>query len=262
MGFGILDEVRYLLISQYYSWKAYLTYRMLFAASMLSNVVSFATQILSITVIYTVSTGIPGWNYLQLLFLSFLSSLTFTVLSYFNMYDLPRQLRRGRYDAFLSKPVSMELLFFSPPSGTGMPLGAVISAFLLVYVASLLGFSPMWLLMFLPLYLLGLIALLFVVTVIAVLAYLFIKSGNFINNVLNLLSSTSKYPLSIYGAFPQLLLSILLPVGIATYYPAELLLGRIGTPVYAGFLLFSIAIIVVSHYLIHKLMERYTGGGG
>ncbi len=262
MSLGIADELRYLVVSQYYTMKAYLTYRVRFLASLLSTGVGFATQILAITVIYTVSSGVPGWSYLQLLFLSFLSSLTFTFLGYFNIYSLPGMLRRGRYDGFFSKPVSMEALFFSPPSNVGMPIGIVFSAVLLAYVASLLGLSWMWLLMFLPLYLLGLIALLFLVTVVAVLAYLFVKSGNFINNVLELLSTTSKYPLNIYGIFPQLLLSILLPVGIATYYPAELLLGRIGIPVYAGILLFSAAVIIVSRYLIHKLMERYTGGGG
>ncbi len=258
----IPSELRYFVYSQFYGWKSLLMYRFQVAVFIVNNLVSFAFTIITLGVIYQISSGVPGWTYYQLLFLSFLSSLTFRFVSYVNLSGLPRLLRQGNFDPYFAKPVNTLLLFFSPPSTPLSPIGVAISAILVIYSASLLHFSSIWVVLFLPLYFLGVAALLLFIAMLAVLSYFFMKSGGFISNVVNLLGQTSQYPLNIFGLIPQAIFSILVPVGIASYYSASLLLGRISLQDYLVLVVLALGIILVCRYLIYRLMRGYSGGGG
>lgn len=259
---SVSGGIRYLAYSQYYAWKSFFIYRLQAFISLVSSVVSLLTSVLAITVIYDISSGIPHWSYYQLLFLSVLSNLTFSIISYFNFYYIPRALRQGDLDAYFTKPVGLILLMMSPLNATIFPISVITSTVFLAFIVTHLVVRPASLAFFVLLYIAGLAALLMFLTMLAVLSYRLIKSGTFINRMANLLNRAGQYPLSIYGLTTQALLTLAIPVGIAAYYPAETLLGRIDPIYYLLFLFVALVFAIFSRLSIHRLMRGYSGGGG
>ena len=80
--------------------------------------------------------------------------------------------------------------------------------------------------------------------------------------MINTLSVVGSYPLSVFGTIIMLLFSILVPIGIAVYYPAELIFGKINVVFSLAIILFSLAVAFVSYKLFYVLMRHYTSGGG
>jgi ABC-type uncharacterized transport system permease subunit len=258
----LIDSIKYILFSQYYGWKSFFIYRLQASISIASAIVSIATNVLTISVIYNVSTGIPGWDYYHLLFLSLVSGLTISLISYFNFYSIPKFLREGNYDAYFTKPIGMLSLMVSPLNVVSSPAQILGLSALLAYVCFLIGFQVQYAALFLVMYAIGVCSFLMFLTMLSVLSYLVLKSGTFINRMFNLLGRVGQYPLPIYGITMQAVFSLAIPVGIAVYYPAEAFFGMIDLASSLYVMLFAIAIALVSRTLLYKFMRGYSSGGG
>jgi ABC-2 type transport system permease protein len=259
---GIEDSVRYILVSQYYGWKSFFIYRLQAVISLISTAVYMTTSILTIVVIYSVSTGIPGWDYYHLLFLSLLSGLTISMVGYFNFYNIPRLLREGNYDAYFTKPIGKLSLMLCSPNAVSSPTGIVATAALLCYVGSIIGFQIQNALLFLGMFAVGLAAFLLFLTMLSVLSYRLIKSGTFINRMANLVGKAAQYPLPIYGIAIQSVFSVMIPVGIAVYYPTEAFFGTISPTVCVYAVIVGVAVALLSRMALYRLMQGYSSGGG
>jgi ABC-2 type transport system permease protein len=258
----LIDSIRYLIVSQYYGVKSFFIYRLQALISISSAIVSIVTSVLTITVVYSVSTGIPGWDYYHLLFLSLLSGLTIAIISYFNFYNIPKFLREGTYDAYFTKPVGMLSLMLSPLNVVSSPASVVSLAAVLLYVGSVIGLSLKYVVLFAVAYAAGTVSFLMFLTALSVLSYRLVKSGTFINRLTNLLGRVDQYPLPIYGVAMQSVFSLLIPVGIAVYYPAQVFMGSVDAVSYVALLAAALAVAVVSRSVLYRLMKGYTSGGG
>ena len=100
------------------------------------------------------------------------------------------------------------------------------------------------------------------ILMVTVVSYILFKSGDFIDDMKNMLGGLGQYPLSVYGILGQLIFTILIPIGIAYYYPAEVLFGFVGIEGTIAELLLSIVIILVSRKIIYEVLNGYSSGGG
>ena len=115
---------------------------------------------------------------------------------------------------------------------------------------------------FLGIVAIGTYALMMFLLMLTVLSYHLFKSGMFMEGLIGTLSVVGSYPLSVFGTILMLLFSVLVPIGIALYYPAELIFGKTNIAFSLAIILFSIAIVFVSYKLFYVLMCNYTSGGG
>jgi len=125
-----------------------------------------------------------------------------------------------------------------------------------------LHLSLAYIITFLGIVAIGTYALMMFLLMLTVLSYHLFKSGMFMEGLIGTLSMVGGYPLSIFGTMIMLLFSVLLPIGMAVYYPAELIFGKISIVFSIATILFSIAIAFVSYKLFYVLMRNYTSGGG
>ncbi|VVB77393.1 ABC-2 family transporter protein [uncultured archaeon] len=260
---GLKREIKFFITCQRYNWLSFLAYRMQAFVWLSLNALFILYGILTVTIIYGVSSGISGWSYYQMLFLIGTTGITVNAVWYLcNPNGLVRQLRSGKLDSTFLRPYSRLNIMLSASGNVDNSTTAISSLIMMAYAASKIGVDAAGMLLYAALMAAGISAFVLFVMALSVLAYLLIRGANFVNGVLNFMSSSSKYPLSIFGFAGQLIFTLLLPIGIASYYPAEFVLGRLSLS--SAALVFVLALLVgaASYVLFHKFMKGYVGGGG
>lgn len=259
----LVRDIKFFLLSQVYHWKGFLFYKTQASVWMVYSLMSLVYSFVTISVIYEASSGIAGWNYYQMLFLSATSSIVLNVMMYVLDPDAINQmLRTGGMDLYLVKPYGRATIFLS---ATGRPssLALIAGAFIMLFYAiANIGFNPLYFISYVVLMVLGTIAFVLFALMLTLLTYHLLKSRETMHSLLSFVEKTARYPLPVYGIMGQLLFTLVLPLGIASYYPAQAFLFGISAERFIEVVIVSLTISVVSYLLFNKLMQYYTSGGG
>ncbi len=259
-----MDNLSYFLLCQKYHWKSFFVYRLQGSIWFLVGLFSVVSTYLPITIIYNVSSGIPGWSYLQLLLLANTAGFVVGSVWYFIIpWFIVKGMRTGELDKYLLRPYGKMTCILSGYGGNiSGTLGILGALAIVLYVLITLNVALASIVLFFLNVIFGIFALTMLFLLITVLAYLALGSAQFTNSLLNLSWSANGYPLNIYGIGIQLFFTVFIPVGIASYYPAEMLLGK-ANPVFEIPILFvSIAIIIISKIGFDTFIKKYSSGGG
>ncbi|MCL5011415.1 MAG: ABC-2 family transporter protein [Candidatus Marsarchaeota archaeon] len=260
---SIKKNFNIILSSQRYNWLSFLIYREQSAVWLLVFSFSSLAGFINISVIYNISNGIPGWNYYQLLALSGLSNLMINIVWYFiSPGRVVWHMRNGNFDQILTKPCNplvLTLSRYGEQSAIGGVAGAII---LIAYSLSHVQLSILPFIEALLLFSIGAITFVFFVLFIAVLSYVLFKAGQYLNWFISIANHASQYPLPVYGVLGTVLLTIVIPVGFASFYSAQAIFSTINPP--SAFLIFILSILL--SYLLYKtsfwLLNFYSSGGG
>ncbi len=261
---SILDSVRFYIASQYLAWKTLLSYRMSSILWLIYSSFNTIYTFVFITLVYTVSNGIIGWNYYQMLILSSSATLAISIIYYhIEPYAIISRMRNGKYDFLFTKPYGLVTIMLSTSGGSVTELSGVISSLIIFfYAASKLNLSIIQLSLFFILFFIGLFAILLFLLMITVLSYYAIKSGQFINSLVGLISTAANYPLNIYGPILSLFFTVFIPIGLAIFYPASIIFGKITIFSSVLVIVLSVIISIVSYKLFYFIIKRYSSGGG
>ncbi|MGC8537510.1 MAG: ABC-2 family transporter protein [Candidatus Micrarchaeia archaeon] len=259
---SIARDMRIFALMQRYMWKEVLVYRtsalfLLFAVS-LGPLINFTF----ITIIYTVSSGISGWSYYQLLLLGGVSSTAISIMYYFvQPWGLTNLMKEGGLDIYLTRPYSPYLTVLAlgnPYSLSGAGTGIIIIIYSMVH----LGMTFLQITEFIVMLALGLAVLVTFMVIFSLGVYKLMRSANWTHSLINIFNEFASYPLTIYGVLGVFVLSFVIPVGIATYYPVAILSGKLGTPTLAGMAAISIVFIYIFKRLFYRELEDYTSAHG
>jgi ABC-2 type transport system permease protein len=261
---GFLDDFSYFLVSTYYYSKAFFFYRLQSVFYLMQNFITVIVTLVSVSVVYSISSGFAGWSYYQMLFLTNLSGLTFGIVAFIaNPGALPRTLREGKLDAYMVRPYGAFTLILANTGAASALFSTILGSILiLAYVALQLQLTATSLLLFIPLYFAGVAAFVIFLETLGVLSYHLVRSGTYMKEGLKSLTTLAKYPFSIYSFPIQLAFTLLVPVGIAYYYPSQAFFGRIGLPLYLAFLSAAMALVFIFYLAFRYLMRFYESGGG
>jgi ABC-2 type transport system permease protein len=217
--------------------KILMEYRVNFLIGATSTIFVQAAGLLAVWVVMNQIPDLDGWSLPEILLIYGLLTLAKSINHMFadNLWTLGRDyIRTGTFDRFLVRPVSPLFHLLADRfchDGIG---NFLVGLFLVLYAAPRLGIA--WTLPS--------------VTYLTVM----VISGGFIFIALNLITSVSgfwlmdsvpvtrvvfemhefaKYPLTIYPRAIGVLLTLLIPYGFASFYPASYLLGREVAPALA-----------------------------
>lgn len=216
--------------------------------------------------IYSNSSGIPGWSFPEFLLMSgtflFAQGIAWTAVG-----GLPEKIiykvQNGTYDADLIRPIRPLLLAtakaFVFDNIPNILVGAVIISYSLIKMGwtfniwNSLGFASLILLAVLFFTTLDIIA--------SALAFLATKTYTILN-IFEEFTGAGKNPLTIYGVTGKILLTFVFPVGIAAFYPAEALLGRLSAIGFIEITIASLTFFGFSLLLWTLAIKKYTSAGG
>jgi ABC-2 type transport system permease protein len=245
-------------------WKEMLVYRLQMLVWLFGSIFSTISGFVIVTVIYGVSSGIPGWSYFQLLALTSIANIAGGFLAYYvSIYGMVQKMRTGGIDMMLTKPVNpviyILMLFASQQSSPQIASGTIM----LLYSLYHLPIAPAALLMFLPTFALGLLVVILFGLAFGLVLYVVFKEGRFGYWFLDSLQQATNYPLKIYGGVGVAIFTVLVPFGVAIFYPAELLLGKISAPSIVAIIGFEILLVVLFYKFSMWVIEnKYVSGGG
>jgi ABC-2 type transport system permease protein len=245
-------------------WKSVLVYRLQAIIWGSASVTSTITGFVIVTVVYSVSSGIPGWSYFQLLALTSLANITGGVFTYcVSIYSTVKSMRNGKLDVFLTKPLNPVMYtisaFSSRQAATAIAGGVLMLCYSLLHLS--VGLPQVA--YFLVTFLLGIILAVMFGFAFGMLMYVLFKNGRFGYSLLQSLQNATSYPLSIYGTFGVALFTVVVPFGVAVSYPAEILLGKL--PPLAGLAIIAFEVLLtlgLYKFSMWVLNNRYESGGG
>ena len=260
---GILGEIRYVLLCKRCSLNAYAVYRGQFILWLAYAIIGVFFTYASISIIYGISSGIPGWNYYQMLALSATSTMLLGFVEIFVFLNAVNwQLLDGVYDIYFTMPYSKLGVILARSGSFNTSIGSILGGILMfAYAIMHLNIAISSLLGYLVLFAFGFFGFLVFYAMLGVALYHAAKSRNTGYAARHVLQSASTYPISIYGLSGQLFFSLLLPVGFAYYYPTEVLLHS-SPYVFLFSLAGSVIVGFVSYNLFNVLIKKYTGAGG
>ena len=257
------ENISYFLTAQYYQWKSLFIYRLQAVIWMVYGSFSVINAYIAVTVIYNVSSGIAGWTYYQVLMLAAVTSILMNIVIYLiDAGNLIWRMRSGAIDPYLTKPYSQLMVIMSNFSNNEQLVGIVSGMALFAYAASQTYIGLQSLAGFIILFALGSVAVVLFFLALSVLAYHIFKSGMFIGRMMNLASSVGRFPLTVYGLVGQAIFSILIPVGLAYFYPSQVFFGRFSAPGFALVAAAALLLAYASRKLFYRLMRGYTSGQG
>lgn len=216
--------------------------------------------------IYSVSSGIPGWSFEEFLLLTgtftLVSGVNYTFLAGITWESIEK-IWQGRYDADLIRPVRPLALAtataFNTDNIPNIFFGAIVVGFALMklgWAFNAISLASYFLL-------LGLAILFFYSLDIIVTALAFLVTKSWVlMNILDEITSIGRNPISVFGATGMIFLTFIFPVGLAAFYPASAILGRLSTVAIVELAIIAFAFFGISLLLWSFAIKKYTSAGG
>jgi len=232
---------------------------------LLYSAIAVINSFIAITIIYNVSAGISGWSYYQMLLLAASTNIVMGVSAIFASnggWAIITKMRSGGIDPYLVRPYTTLAVMLSN-FGDVEQLSAVAGGLIMfAYAALNLRISLASFLIFAVLFSLGLSVFVMFTMMITIVVYYIFKSGHFLFELNDIISNAGRYPLKVYPLLGQVVFSLLLPIGIASYYPSAAMLSEASPVGVAEVAIVSVLLFWISHRLFYSLMKKYTSGGG
>ncbi len=260
---NFLDGLHAVYLGQLFGWKSFLYYRLQFIFYLIYAAAAPLASFLFIYVIYHVTVGIPGWSFYQLLFLSGMVGMLSALVPYIcSSSGMVNGLRYGYFDLYLTRPYSAFTALMANFSDTTGMMYVVDQLALVIYAGAHLTVTALGVIMTAITFILGTILVVMLFQIIILFSYRVLRSSGVVNNFFNTLTTFAGYPLSLYGFTGTVFLTLVVPIGFATYYPTELFSGKVGVAAFLYALVFSAILIFVFYKIISVKLRGYVSAMG
>ncbi len=260
---GIFRNLKMYNASQKVLWKDITIYRAQFIVWIFVFMMSTVASVVTITIIYDVSSGVAGWSYYQVLVISSLANIMIGVVFYnISPQRLARSMRDGQFDQRIFKPYNPIVTMLSL-YGTKTSVGSIISGALVFgYAAYMAHISAIALFEMLLIFAFGVVSLIMFILMVTVLSYVLFNGAEYMQWVSNIASRAAQYPLTIYGLPGTLLFTVGFPIGLAAFYPSALAFGKIAPESVMLVIAIEAFMTAVYYYACKRLTKKYRSGGG
>jgi ABC-2 type transport system permease protein len=214
--------------------------------------------------------SLNGWTYPQIAFLYGISLLShsISILLFIQTWGIERMVRRGAFDRFLVRPISVFYQFcidyINPIGFTDMIPGLII----FIYGCNIVHFQLTFINVVKVLLVLFGAALIrgASYTILGSVAFWTKSSSSLISMVHTVFERTTYYPLSIYPLAIQIIFTFILPFGFISFYPACDFLGQdTGFHLPIGFALWTpvvgILLEIIAVFIFNRGLKKYESAG-
>lgn len=245
-------------------------YRGAFLLGVIAQMVGYGASYLVIWLTLQKFENIGGWNWPEIAFLYSLNLLTYAIgasFAYTPMIELETHVQQGTFDPILIRPRDSFLTLLAQMFNVGYVSHILLAGSILVWSATQLEISwPIWRFIFLVLSILsGSLIQAALLTFIGSLSLIIVRTDVLFRFYYSM-SDFVNYPISIFGAAIQVLLTFVIPFAFTNFFPAAVLLGK-----NAGVMPAEIAwvtplvgpiLMYLAYVTFGACTNRYQGAGG
>jgi ABC-2 type transport system permease protein len=233
-----------------------LAYRADTVMNILLNIMWLGWELLSLSIIFSNTETIAGWGFGELVALLGVFRLVHTLMAAIiwpNTERFNQSIRDGSMDYNLLQPVSSMFLVTFSRITVWRAWDLVLAIVLIVVGVNLSGgtTTPPDILTFILLTISGAIVIYSLWIVLIALTFWFTKFDNNVT-ILQALFDAGRYPVTVYPAWLQIIVTFIIPIAVATTVPLQALRGEL-TP--ASVLLF-LAVAGISFLIASQVWKR------
>lgn len=219
------------------------------------------SMLVFLATIFSKINNLGGWSAWEIVFLTGVHEMIFlltwaTIMP--NLRNLVNDVRTGRFDQVLLKPISPRFLSSFKMTDFTV-IGSVLNVlFIFFFSLSRISFehSLIKLIGFFLFLCFSYLIAYFVYFICASLSLFFINSRTLLDIVFEL-TETDRYPAEIYPIALKAFLTIFLPILFFAYFPTAFLLGKISAIYILYALLVAVVLGFVSHIVWHRGLRSY-----
>jgi ABC-2 type transport system permease protein len=245
---------------------AEMVYRWNFLFKMIGIILVDIFTPIMVIIIYSLTNGIPGWSFYEFILLTaiFITVMgiwhaLFSGISWLTTFLV----QHGEFDNILVRPYNT--LVYLMTRGVDIEgFGEVLAGIIIMLFAISKLSTPIALINVFYMMAVVLLALIFTFSmsvIVASLSIRFVKASS----LLDLFYHTSdfgKYPIVIYGASGVFFFTFIVPFGLAAFYPAQALLGKLPFDLFLKLAGVTIVILFLSLKFWNHSLKLYSSAGG
>jgi ABC-2 type transport system permease protein len=265
----VLKRLRYyarihvMITSQYL--KARMQYRADFIIGVFGGVISNITGILVFVVLFTSIPQLAGWDFNEILFMFSFYLLAGSLLApfFWGVWWLTGSVRSGDFIIYYFRPLNIMFYFMSSMCDY-KAFGVIVGAMSCLVYASI-QLKLVWTfgrLILLATTLFSATLVLTALLIISSCAAFWIVDSNPLMGFIMRVRNVAQYPLDIFNRSFQVVFTYLIPLGFASYYPAQLFLRPNEAPLLAYLSpAVGVALFALAYWVWTQGVNRYSGTG-
>ena len=255
----MLMAVKNQLKISFLSIKYALMKEMLNKVSFISNIVFMilnnASFILEWVIFYSLRDNFGGYTFKMVLLLWGISASTYGFAHFIfkNAFNLHETITNGKLDSYLVQPKNV-LLSSITTSVEPSAIGDLLYGYIMLL---LYGFTIKRFLLFTLFTILGGCVITSLAVILSSLSFWFNKADVIADTGNGLVTSFATYPDSIFKGFVKVLLYTIIPVGITTYIPVQVL---INFNIYSFLIILGVSFIfiILAFFIFFRGLKRYS----
>lgn len=221
---------------------------------------------LIILLIYTYSSGVPGWAFEHFILLIGTLELTTGIGKFLFIefpFDVVDAIREGEFDLYLLKPYN-PLTFLSL---TGVDLDSIINVIIgliliiFAFIKLELTLLSINTLIFILLVFFGVVFLHAAMILIAAIAVIAVKSFALFDLFFKIFDIV-RYPITIYTPEIRFFLTFLLPIAVTSFYPAQALMSGLSLKTILSVCIPLLFFWTASVFIWKIALKKYSSAGG
>lgn len=215
--------------------------------------------------IVQVSGEIGGWSkyelYVLLSVFTLVDAFTWSFF-YQNMKLYTRSVFSGEMTQLLTKPVDTQFFLMVFENGLSNLVRILLGTGMLIWSLNKLQYTPSFsqLLLFIITFIASVLFLYFFWFILSTFSFWVDKLDN-INEIIPSIRRVWQVPRSVYTGIVSLITTVLLPLGLITTIPSEVLLGKASSWWIVYFLFFVVITVAFSRFFLRYSLQKYVGVG-
>ena len=240
-----------------------LQYRVNFALQVLQSLLAVATGLIVLWLVYSYTTELNGWSeseLLALLGIQILMGGLIRALVQPNMLRLMDEVRDGKLDYALTKPVDAQVLVSVRQVEVWQAVDIVSGAIVLFVALTRLGgeLGPLSLLAFALALVLGAVMIYCFWLVITTVSFWVVRMDH-VNELWEGVFQTGRFPVGIYPGWLRFSVTFLVPIAFAVTVPAQAVTSRLDWQTFVLAAMFAVVLFVFTRWFWRFGLRNYTG---
>lgn len=239
-------------------------YRVNFFISLISSLLTLASSILGISVVFGQIEMVKGWTFASTLALLGIYLIVGAIRSLFispgleSLAGMDGEIWTGKFDFLLLRPVNTQFLVTFRKWKVFSLFDLLLGTAVLSTAVSLLNapLSAWQIVSFLIMFCCGVTILYSILLVFS--ALVFWSPGVLFTWIFNGLFQMARYPLSMYPTWLQLILTWVIPVGMITTIPTQALLGELTSQNMIGSIVLAIVFMFAASLFFRWALRHYS----
>ncbi len=238
-------------------------YRVNFFIQIGQSLISLATGLIGLWLVFSHTTELNGWSQPELLVVMGIYTLMGGVINAYiqpNMTRLLEEIQQGTLDFALTKPADAQVIVsireFRLWSLTDVIVGIAVLSYGVYHYAGRIGIVQS--LEFMLALVLGSILVYCFWMMITSSAFWFIRVDEIVN-LFQGVYAAGRWPVTIYPQWLRVGLTFIIPVAFAVTIPAEALTSRLTPLILLGTVVLTILFVLLARFIWRKGLKNYSG---